>query len=64
MDIPYIVLETSNIYYIWYIFYIRMNRTFLAEFLEVKYEYFKHYFIDYRNFQSNCWDNMDEKECY
>lgn len=36
MDIPYIVLETSNIYYIWYIFYIRMNRTFLAEFLEVK----------------------------
>lgn len=32
MDIPYIVLETSNIYYIWYIFYIRMNRTFLQEF--------------------------------
>lgn len=32
MDIPYIVLEISNIYYIWYIFYIRMNRTFLAEF--------------------------------
>lgn len=50
MDIPYIVLETSNIYYIWYIFYIRMNRTFLAEFLEVKYEYFKYYFIDYGNF--------------
>lgn len=31
MDIPYIVLEISNIYYIWYIFYIRMNRTFLYE---------------------------------
>lgn len=26
------------------------NRTFLAEFLEVKYEYFKYYFIDYGNF--------------
>lgn len=36
MNIPYIVLETSNIYYIWYIFYIRKKRTFLAEFLEVK----------------------------
>lgn len=32
MNIPYIVLETSNIYYIWYIFYIRKKRTFLVEF--------------------------------
>lgn len=36
MNIPYIVLETSNIYYIWYIFYIRKKRTFLRNFLEVK----------------------------
>nr|DAZ71882.1 MAG TPA: hypothetical protein [Caudoviricetes sp.] len=28
---PYIVLKISNIYYIWHMFYIRMNRTFLAE---------------------------------
>nr|DAG07354.1 MAG TPA: hypothetical protein [Bacteriophage sp.] len=32
MDIPYIVLEISNIYYIWYIFYIRKKRTFPMEF--------------------------------
>nr|DAF44982.1 MAG TPA: hypothetical protein [Siphoviridae sp. ctCIv11] len=31
MDIPYIVLKISNIYYIWYIFYIR-NAHFLRNF--------------------------------
>lgn len=35
-----------------------------SKFLEVKHEYFKHYFIDYGNFKSNYWNNMDEKECY
>lgn len=36
MDIPYIVLEISNIYYIWYIFYIRMNSHISCGILEVK----------------------------
>jgi hypothetical protein len=35
MDIPYIVLEISNIYYIWYIFYIRKKRTFLLSFQRI-----------------------------
>lgn len=51
MDIPYIVLKISNIYYIWYIFYIRKKETHISSgILEVKYEYFKHYFINYGNF--------------
>nr|DAH04820.1 MAG TPA: hypothetical protein [Bacteriophage sp.] len=29
----------------------------------MKYEYFKHYFIDYGNFQFDYGDNMVEKEC-
>ena len=37
------------------------NRTFLAEFLEVKYEYFKHYFIDYWYSQFDYWDIMEKR---
>lgn len=34
--IPYIVLKISNIYYIWYIFYIKMKRTFPMEFWRLR----------------------------